>query len=146
MPHGLLALAAAPRFPSLTKGNAVPNRRSAMLMLAATLFGTRALAAPKGLSLIMVDREGCVYCARWKAEILPGYAGHATGKQLPLKIIPMDGPWPNGIVLDRAPYISPTFLVMRDNVELARLEGYPGQAYFWSALETLLTHNGIKLG
>ena len=94
--------------------------------------------APTGLALVMVDRAGCSFCAAWRREILPGYGAHATGRALPLAVVPIDGPWPDGLVLDRAPRITPSFLILRDRVEIARLEGYPGARYFWPALDGLI--------
>lgn len=116
-----------------------------MLALAASAVPVGAAArvpaagiAPTGLALVMVDRPGCSFCTAWRREILPGYAAHATGRALPLTIVPIDGPWPDGLVLDRVPRITPSFLILRDRVEIARLEGYPGARSFWPALDDLI--------
>ena len=94
--------------------------------------------APRGLALVMVDRAGCSFCDAWRREILPGYGAHAIGRALPLAVVPIDGPWPDGLGLDRAPQITPSFLILRDRVEIARLEGYPGARHFWAALDDLI--------
>ena len=109
------------------------------LILPAVAIATRSGAATPPLSLIMVDAPGCPYCAAWKREILPGYADHPTGRALPLRIVPQDGPWPDGIALDRAPTITPSFLLIRDGFEIARIEGYPGQGYFWAELSAVVS-------
>jgi len=103
---------------------------------------TRATAGPDlprhGRALVMVDRAGCPYCTAWKREILPGYAAHPTGRSLPLALVPLDGPWPDGLALARAPAITPTFLILQDRIEVARIEGYPGARHFWPEVEALL--------
>lgn len=131
----------AERFSSI---RLLPVRRRNVLsaIVASALTGAGAMRAVAGtsgrLSLIMVDRAGCAYCAAWKREILPGYVAHPTGRILPLTLVPLDGPWPDGIALDRAPAITPTFVLLDGPVEIARIEGYPGARHFWPEVETLL--------
>lgn len=89
----------------------------------------------------MVEAPGCSFCAAWKRDILPGYATHPTGRRLPLTLVPLNGPWPDGIALDRAPSITPTFVLLNDRIEIARIEGYPGARHFWPQVEALLAHS-----
>ena len=117
------------------------RRRAFLMSLAAAGAASAAAAAPR-LTLIMVDRPGCSYCRAWKQDILPGYASHPVGRTLPLRIVPIDGPWPDGIALDRAPLISPTFLLLDGGVEVARIEGYPGRDHFWPGVALLLDRPG----
>lgn len=90
---------------------------------------------------MMVEAPGCSFCAAWKRDILPGYATHPTGRRLPLTLVPLNGPWPDGIALDRAPSITPTFVLLNDRIEIARIEGYPGARHFWPQVEALLAHS-----
>ncbi len=115
-----------------------------MLALALPAVAGRARAAvpASGPALIMVDLAGCSFCAAWRREILPGYGAHPVGRALPLTIVPLDGPWPDGLVLDRAPRITPSFLILRDRIEVARLEGYPGPRHFWPALVQVMNGGG----
>lgn len=108
--------------------------------LAAAPIRARAADAPpaRGLGLIMADRAGCTYCLAWKREILPSFSDHPQGRAAPLTIIQMDGPWPGGLALARAPMFTPTFILMRDRAEVARLEGYPGKRYFWPEIDRML--------
>ena len=76
--------------------------------------------------LMMVEQAGCIYCAAWDREIGPGFPKSSEGRAAPLLRVDIGGPWPDGIVLDRRPTITPTFILLRDGAELARLEGYPG--------------------
>lgn len=98
----------------------------------AILAGTagRAAAKPPLLQLIMAERQGCEYCAAFRREVLPGYASSAEGRAVPLLPVPIDGPWPDGLALDRAPVTSPTFILVRSGMEVARFEGYDDPTTF----------------
>lgn len=97
----------------------------------------------KGVKLMMLDRKGCIYCAAWKREIGAGYASSAQGKTAPLAIIDIDGPWPDGLAIGRRPYLTPTFILLRDGQEIDRLEGYPGQDYFYPVLTEMMQRAGV---
>lgn len=100
-------------------------------------------AAP--LRLMMVDQVGCVYCAAWDAEIGPGFGQSAEGKAAPLLRVDIDGPWPDGIVLDRRPSLTPTFILLRRGVELGRVEGYVGDTYFYPVLAEMMQEAGVPV-
>lgn len=119
------------------------DRRHALLTFAAAaLSAPLAAAAPatprRGLALMMVERPGCPWCAAWRREILPSYPAQAAARRLPLSFVPLDGPWPDGLALARAPRVTPTFLLLRGGVEIARIEGYAGPARFWPEIDSLL--------
>ena len=57
----------------------------------------------EGIELVMVDRVGCIYCAAWKAEVMPQYAATPEGRAAPLRIVDIDGPWPDGMALASRP-------------------------------------------
>lgn len=90
------------------------------------------------LRLLMVERRGCIYCAAWQREIAPGYAGSAEGRAAPLLRVDMDGPWPDGLALARRPYATPTFVLLENGLELARIEGYPGKDAFYPQVAAML--------
>lgn len=91
-----------------------------------------------GLQLMMVRRRGCVYCAQWDREIGPGYARHPQGRAAPLFMVDVDGPYPDGLALDRIPWLTPSFILLRDGIEIARFEGYPGADKFYPVLQDML--------
>ncbi|MBK4214664.1 SoxS protein [Paracoccus caeni] len=87
---------------------------------------------------MMFERKGCLYCLAWKRQIGPGYAESAAGRVAPLVVVDMDGPYPDGLALARRPVVTPTFVLMRNGMELGRIEGYSRPDAFYPALETLL--------
>lgn len=110
--------------------------------LAGQTGGAAARQAPdwqaQPVRLMMVDRKGCIYCAQFEAEIEPGYARSTEGAAAPLFKVDIDGVWPDGIVLDSRPFITPTFILLRDGVEQSRIEGYPGQEFFYPIVSRML--------
>jgi hypothetical protein len=103
----------------------------------AALAAWPALAAP-GLRLMMVRRPGCVYCAQWDREIGPVYASRPEGRAAPLFMVDVDGPYPDGLALDRRPWLTPSFILLRGGQEVARFEGYPGAERFFEVLRVML--------
>ncbi|MRX51592.1 SoxS protein [Paracoccus sp. S-4012] len=117
------------------------------LLAAALLAFPAAAEAPvdEGIRLLMLDRAGCIYCAQWKREILPAYARNPDGKAAPLAIVDIDGPFPDGLALDRMPVLTPTFVLLRDGIELGRIEGYAGRDFFWPMIGRLLDQGGVAV-
>ncbi|MFC3613611.1 hypothetical protein ACFORG_07545 [Lutimaribacter marinistellae] len=87
--------------------------------------------------LVMVEQRGCAWCERWNEEIAPAYPNTHEGKFAPLRRVDLRA-LPDDITLDRRVSFTPTFLIVENGEELARLEGYPGPDFFWPVLEDLL--------
>ena len=124
-------------------------RRRALLSLFALAAAARAVVAaprpatvPGGLALLLVESPGCPFCAAFRREVLPGYGARPEGRAAPVVAVPLDGPWPDGLVLGRAPYATPTFILLRDRVEIGRFQGYETPDWFWRELGSLLVAAG----
>lgn len=106
--------------------------------------GRAGAAAPApALELLMVEREGCSYCRRWNEEIGPAYPHTAEGAAAPLRRHQLGDPLPTGVTLTgRPPVFTPTFILLRDGVETARIEGYAGDEFFWVLLAGMLKQAG----
>ena len=94
------------------------------------------------LRLLMIEQPGCVYCASWNAEIAPIYPKTAEGRAAPLERVQLRGPYPDGIEIDRAPVFTPTFILLQDSREAGRIEGYPGEDFFWGLLAQMMIGTG----
>lgn len=93
----------------------------------------------KGMELLMVEAAGCVWCARWNKEIGPIYPKTDEGKRAPLRRIDKQDPLPEGIRLARGFFYTPTFVLLVDGQEKGRIEGYPGEDFFWGLLDQLVS-------
>lgn len=91
--------------------------------------------------LVIVEQPGCVYCERWNTEIGPAYPKTDEGKFAPLVRADLrEGP-PDGVTYARRVLFTPTFVLIESGQEQARIEGYPGEDFFWPLLAKLLEDN-----
>ncbi|WP_425603323.1 thioredoxin family protein [Ruixingdingia sedimenti] len=86
----------------------------------------------------MFEQPGCIYCARWNAEIAPEYPLTDEGRAAPLRRLQLRAPLPEGLTLDRPATFTPTFVLVADGAETGRIEGYPGEDFFWPLLSALI--------
>ncbi|MBN2907020.1 MAG: hypothetical protein JXJ18_09965 [Rhodobacteraceae bacterium] len=95
-------------------------------------------AARADLVLAMFERAGCAYCIMWDNEIGPIYPKTTEGEVAPLRKIDLLAKLPDDITLRSKPQFTPTFVLLRDGVEIDRLEGYPGEDFFWGLIGNML--------
>ena len=111
------------------------------LMIAATLL---AFAAPAAAAeLVMYRRDGCPYCATWERVIGPVYPKTDIGKRIPLRQVDLDRKPDGKVVLISPVRFTPTFVLVDSGRELGRIEGYPGEDFFWGLLERLLLQHRL---
>jgi hypothetical protein len=121
------------------------RRRSLIAGLTATLvtgLPAGVKASPGALQMVMVEQPGCMWCDRWDREIAPIWPKTDAGKAAPLRRIDLTGPVPDDLKLTSRPRLTPTFILVRGGVELVRLEGYPGQDFFWPMAEQMIAMAG----
>jgi hypothetical protein len=111
--------------------------------MTARLFAFLLLLLPASVvagevELLMFEEPGCVWCARWNAEISDIYPKTQEGRAAPLHRIQIRDGVPEGMQLTSRPAFTPTFVVIKDNVEVGRIEGYPGADFFWGLLGRIL--------
>jgi hypothetical protein len=85
----------------------------------------------------MFRRDGCSWCAKWDREIGPIYPKTEFNLRAPVRQVNLDHGRDPSIV--HAPiHYTPTFVLIEDGKEAGRIEGYPGDEFFWVRLEKLL--------
>ncbi len=99
---------------------------------------TASAALADTFELLMFERAGCVYCARWDQEVGPAYPLTPQGKQAPLRRISLDEGQPKGLGLTTPVRFSPTFVLMKDGQEAGRITGYMSDAMFWGIFAKML--------
>ena len=107
-----------------------------------SLFISALSAVPSvALELVMVEQEGCAYCEMWNEQIADIYPKTTEGKFAPLRRMDI-GDTDNGqVAFSRSVNFTPTFVLVEAGVELGRIEGYPGEDFFWWLLAKLLKDN-----
>ena len=109
-------------------------------MLRACLLAAATLVAPiaHAAELVMVEETYCHWCERWKEEIGVVYDKTEEGKRAPLRRIDISDPIPDDLTFVSHPNFTPTFILVEDGREVARIEGYPGEDFFWPLLGRML--------
>ena len=112
----------------------------------AILFGLAMTgAAHAETRLLMVEEQGCIYCLRWKQEVGPEFSITPEGRAAPLLMIDIGSEEIESYDLSSRPRLTPTFILVQNKVELDRIEGYPGEDFFWGLLGLMLERAGIDL-
>ncbi len=116
--------------------------RYALIALTMTLLS---LAVTPGTAradtiLLMIEEPGCIWCARWNEDVGVEYPITPEGLAAPLVRAQIRDGVPDGITLASRPRFTPTFIVVTDGVEVGRIEGYPGEDFFWGLLGRILEY------
>lgn len=90
------------------------------------------------MELVMVEREGCVYCARWDTEIAEIYPKTPEGQYAPLRRVDLNTPFPADLDFAAPVIFTPTFILVENGREQGRIEGYAGDELFWAMLTVTL--------
>jgi len=102
------------------------------------------LAAHADPILLMAEEDGCYWCKRWNEEISHIYPKTVEGRAAPLQRYDLHSETPN-VEFARRVHFTPTFILVDDGKELGRIEGYPGEDFFWPLLSELINEAGIPL-
>jgi hypothetical protein len=108
-------------------------KRFLSLVLLLAGFAAQARAA----ELLMFRRAGCPWCLAWDEAVGPIYPKSDLGRRLPLRPVDLDRDPPPAVILVRPVRFTPTFVVVDEGREIGRIEGYPGEDFFWSLLDKL---------
>ena len=94
--------------------------------------------------LLMAEEIGCAWCERWNKEIGHIYPKTAEGRAAPLRRYDLHSETPD-VTLDRRVHFTPTFILVRDGAEVGRIEGHPGEDFFWGLLTRIMQDAEIPL-
>lgn len=100
----------------------------------------------RAAELIMFERAGCVWCARFNAEVAPIYAMTDESQAAPLRRVDRDRPLPLDLAGIDPGAFTPTFVVVSEGGEIGRIRGYPGVAFFFGLLDRILLKAGSSSG
>ena len=109
------------------------------------VFALVAHSATAGTILVMVEEKGCMWCARWNSEISEIYPKTPEGAAAPLFRIDIHDERPDDIVFSRALTFTQTFVLVKEGREVSRIEGYPGEDFFWGLLGRMLGQANVDV-
>lgn len=114
--------------------------------VATAVLALLSTAGSRAAELIMFERAGCVWCARFDAEIAPIYGKTDESRTAPLRRVDRDGPLPADLAGIDPGAFTPTFVVVKEGHEIGRIRGYPGDAFFFGLLDRILAYAGSADG
>ena len=88
--------------------------------------------------LLMVESEYCHICKQWHREVGDAYPITDVGLVAPLLRHDIYDDLPLSVVLNSPAVYTPTFILLDDGHEVSRIEGYPGEHFFWGLVEMML--------
>jgi len=115
------------------------------LIVSLALLVVSNVGAVADTMLVMVEEKGCIWCARWNEEISHIYPKTEEGAAAPLKRIDIHAKRPDDIVFSRSLTFTPTFVLVIEGKEVSRIEGYPGEDFFWGLLGKMLSQAKIEV-
>ncbi|NIZ59786.1 hypothetical protein DL239_02220 [Sedimentitalea sp. CY04] len=116
-----------------------------LLLFSLVLSLSSALSAAAETVLVMVEEKGCVWCAQWNDEIAHIYPKTTEGKAAPLRRMDIHAARPDDLTFSQSLNFTPTFVLMVDGKEASRIEGYPGEDFFWGLLGQMLSDASIDI-
>lgn len=111
-------------------------RHLVSVILAAGLLGTVQLAG--AAELLMLEQPGCVWCARFNAEIAPAWPKTDEGRRAPLRRVDITKEWPADLGYVAKERFTPTFVLVDGGKEIGRIRGYVGDEFFWYRVGELI--------
>jgi len=112
-----------------------PNRPVLSLLTAAALALTlpsspagaaRDLQEPPAtaLEIVVIEVGGCKYCPLLRQDVAEGYARSPRARDVPIRFVDVTATGADRLKLKSPVNIVPTTVLMHNNVEVGRIEGY----------------------
>ena len=92
----------------------------------------------------MYRQPGCPYCLTWDRVVGPAYPRSDLGKQAPVRMVDLKQPDQPRVELAGRVVYTPTFVLIDGGREVGRIEGYPGEDFFWARLEKLVRNLPVR--
>lgn len=118
--------------------NAIWRLAKPLFGFALVLFTSLGPAPLAAAELVMFERDGCAWCARWDREVGTIYPRTPEGAVAPLRRINLDRTSVPEGGLKGPVRFTPTFVLLDGGREIARITGYMGEDAFWGLLGKFL--------
>jgi hypothetical protein len=92
----------------------------------------------RAAELIYVHERGCPYCRAWEAKVGILYDRTPEAARAPLVKVERGSAELAKLAIARPIRYTPTFILMEGGQEIGRIEGYPGEDFFWGLLGKLI--------
>ncbi len=113
------------------------NYLTGILALVSVVLISSVPAPISAAEIVMFESKSCHVCRKWNKEIGPSYNESEIGKKLPLRQVELSKDRTAGIELQRGVWVTPTFVIVENNKEIARIQGYAGRKYFFDTMRDM---------
>jgi hypothetical protein len=111
------------------------------LLLAISMNGAGSVKAADSLGqLVMITSSHCPWCEAFEDDIGRGYYRTEEALIYPLSRHDFYEEMPDDLRHLTPATMTPTFIVMRDGLEVGRIIGYPGAELFWWRISEFTAH------
>ena len=97
-----------------------------------------ASSSGQAAELIMFRQVLCEWCTVWDDEVGIVYDKTHDGQQAPIRQVDIHEERPADLKGIRPVIFTPTFVLVENDIELGRIQGYPGESFFWGLLSQML--------
>ena len=105
---------------------------SLFLLLAISIIGAGSVKADDSRGqLVMITSSHCPWCEAFEDDVGKGYDRTEEALIYPLRRHDFYKAMPDDLVHLTPATMTPTFIVVRDGLEVGRIIGYPGAELFW---------------
>ena len=119
-----------------TIGSALRRIVIPSLVLLALITGAADRAG--ATELVIFESTACEWCETWNKEIGGIYHNTVEAQSAPLRRVDVDDGRPDDLAHINGIVYTPTFVMMKDGIEVGRIIGYPGEDFFWQLLNELI--------
>ena len=98
-------------------------------------------AAASARELVVFEARGCVYCAYFRRDVLPGYLTSQRAAELPIRFVDVEHAGSLEPALNSPLTIVPTIVLLVDGREVTRITGYTGPENFFQIVSHMLSVN-----
>lgn len=119
--------------------------KTVLAFFIAALLWAPTSAVSGDLKLMMAEEAGCIWCARWDREISHIYPKTEEGRTAPLMRFNIHDGTPQDVLLTSRVRFTPTFILVQEGREIGRIEGYPGEDFFWGLLAHMIEKASIPV-
>ena len=117
-------------------------RLSLFLWLSLVMLASGIRSGAGELVMVMVEQDGCHWCAQWDADIAAIYPRTPEGKIAPLRRVDLRA-MPDDLSFANRVVFTPTFVLFEDGQEITRIEGYGGEEMFWWMIARVFRETGL---
>ena len=89
--------------------------------------------------LVVLEVEGCIYCAIFRRDVLPAYEQSSRARSVPIRFVDLNQSDIEQLSLAGPVDDVPTVVLLKDSREVGRIAGYVGPENFFHSVNHLFS-------